>query len=70
MCGVMSSLTQQTVVPTGIDSVSGLYAKFEIAIWTEFGSQFGGGGPTGAPLIAGVLPTSAQTAMAIVNAAK
>ena len=70
VCGVRSWLTQQTVVPTGTVSVSGSYPKLMMLTSTAFGSQFGGGGPTGAPLTVGVLPISAQIATASVSAAK
>ena len=69
VCGVMSWLIQQTVVPTGTVTVSGSYAKLMMLIRTAPASQLGGGGPAGR-LVAGVLPTSAQTATASVSAAR
>jgi hypothetical protein len=70
VCVTLSWFTQQTVVPGGTVSSAGSNWKLEMLTWTAFRSQFGGGGPAGAPLIAGALPTSAQTATASVNAAR
>ena len=70
VCGVPSLFVQQTVVPAGTVSVSGSYPKLMMSTCVVPASQVGGGGGPVRSLIAGVLPTSAQTATAIVSTAK
>jgi hypothetical protein len=68
--GLCPVFVQQTVVPWGTVTSCGLKTKSCISTCVVPASQVGGGGGPAGPLIAGVLPTSAQTAMAIVSAAK
>ncbi len=70
VCGMSPLFVQQTVVPTGTVKASGSYSKSTmetcVAPWSQ---GCAGGGPPW-PLIADVLPTSAQIATASVSAAK
>ena len=68
-CAIWPLFVQQTVVPGGTVTGSGWNAKSTIAISVEPTAQ-DDGVDRDAPLIAGVLPTSAQTATASVNAAR
>ena len=71
VCELCPVFVQQTVVPWGTVSVMGSKVKSCASTWVVPASQVGGGGgPAGAPLVADVPPTKAQTAMASVNAAK
>jgi hypothetical protein len=70
VCGMSPLFVQQTVVPTATVSMSGSNAKSTIDTRVDPGSHGCGGGGPAWPLIAGVLPTSAQIATASVSAAK
>jgi hypothetical protein len=70
VCGISPLFVQQTVVPTGIVRVPGRKSKSTIETGVAPESHGCSGGGPAWPLIADVLPTSAQTATASVNAAK
>jgi hypothetical protein len=70
VCGISPLFVQQTVEPTGTVRVPGRKSKSTIETCIAPGSHACGGSGPARPLIADVLPTSAQIATASVSAAK